>query len=59
MQIDHIFCFTDAPQAAAEELLAFGLTEGSNRVHPGQGTANRKFYFENFFLEILWLQDEA
>jgi hypothetical protein len=59
MQIDHIFIFTDTPQATAEALLAFGLTEGSSRAHPGQGTANRKFYFENFFLEILWVQHEA
>lgn len=57
MQIDHIFIFTEEPDAAAEELLAFGLTEGSSRVHKGQGTSNRKFYFENFFLEILWVHD--
>lgn len=59
MEIDHLFIFSDSPQAAAEQLLALGLTEGSSRVHPSQGTANRKFYFENFFLEILWLHDEA
>lgn len=27
-------------------------------MHPGQGTRNRKFYFENFFLEIIWESDE-
>lgn len=59
MEIDHLFIFSDAPQAAAEQLLALGLAEGSSRVHPGQGTTNRKFYFENFFLEILWVHDEA
>ena len=59
MEIDHIFIFTDVPHVAAEELVAWGLTEGSSRVHPGQGTANRKFYSENFFLEILWVQNEA
>lgn len=58
MQIDHIFIFTEAPEAAAEELRAFGLIEGSSRVHVGQGTANRKFYFENFFLELLWVHNE-
>lgn len=57
MEIDHIFIFSDSPQAAAAELLALGLTEGSSRVHPGQGTTNRKFYFANFFLEILWVHD--
>jgi Glyoxalase-like domain len=59
MEIDHLFVFSDSPQAAAEQLLSLGLTEGSSRVHPGQGTTNRKFYFENFFLEILWVHDEA
>jgi hypothetical protein len=59
MHIDHIFVFADAPHAVADELRAFGLTEGSCRVHSGQGTANRKFYFGNFFLEIIWVQNET
>jgi hypothetical protein len=59
MEIDHLFIFSDSPHAAAEELRALGLTEGSGRAHPGQGTTNRKFYFENFFLEILWVHDAA
>ncbi len=55
MQIDHIFIFSNSSGSEADELVNFGLTEGSSRVHPGQGTTNRKFYFENFFLEILWV----
>ncbi len=58
MDIDHIFIFTDDNGKVADELVDFGLTEGSNRVHVGQGTINRKFYFENFFLEILWVHNE-
>jgi hypothetical protein len=27
-------------------------------VHPGQGTANRRFFFANAFLELLWIADE-
>lgn len=42
-----------------DDLVDFGFAEGSNRVHPGQGTANRKIYFENFFLEIVWVHNEA
>ncbi len=49
MNIDHIFIFTDDDGKDADELVDFGLTEGSNRVHVGQGTTNRKFYFDNFF----------
>lgn len=58
MNIDHIFIFTDDNGKVADELVDFGLTEGSNRVHVGQGTINRKFYFDNFYLEILWVHNE-
>lgn len=57
MDIDHIFIFTDDNGKVADELVDFGLREGSNRTHPGQGTTNRKFYFDNFFLEILWVHN--
>jgi Glyoxalase-like domain len=58
MEVDHIFIFSANQGKEAEELIDFGFTEGSSRVHPGQGTINRKFYFENFFLEILWVLNE-
>ena len=58
MEIDHIFIFTDDNGKVADELVEFGLTEGSGQSHPGQGTTNRKFYFENFFLEIVWVHNE-
>ena len=58
MKIDHIFIFTDKNGKVADDLVDFGLTEGSNRIHVGQGTTNRKFYFDNFFLEILWVHNE-
>jgi hypothetical protein len=58
MIIDHIFIFTNDNGKVANDLVDFGLTEGSNRIHVGQGTANRKFYFDNFFLEILWVHNE-
>jgi hypothetical protein len=57
MNIHHIFIFTDDNGKIADDLVDFGLTEGSNRIHVGQGTTNRKFYFENFFLEILWVHN--
>jgi hypothetical protein len=58
MNIDHIFIFTNDNGKLANQLVEFGLIEGSNRIHVGQGTTNRKFYFENFFLEILWVHNE-
>lgn len=59
MNIDHIFIFTDNVGKVADDLVAFGLTEGSNRIHIGQGTTNRKFYFQNFYLEVLWVHNRA
>ncbi|MDH3650633.1 MAG: VOC family protein [Saprospiraceae bacterium] len=59
MEVDHIIIFSNNQGNEANELVKFGLTEGSNRVHPGQGTRNRKFYFENFFLEIVWVCNES
>lgn len=55
MTIDHLFIFTGDDGKIADELIRLGFVEGSSRIHVGQGTTNRKFYFENFFLEILWV----
>lgn len=35
MEVDHVFIMTSTPEAAAERLQQFGLTEGSPNVHPG------------------------
>jgi Glyoxalase-like domain len=55
--IDHVFvmCSAGAPEGAA--LIRAGLTEGSSNTHPGQGTANRRFFFDNAFLELVWVSD--
>ncbi|WP_461056274.1 VOC family protein [Spirosoma arcticum] len=58
MNVDHIFIFAEDKGQIADQLVGFGLTEGSSRTHTGQGTANRKFYFRNFFLEALWVHNE-
>ena len=58
MDIDHIFIFTDSKGKIADELISFGLTANESRVHQGQGTMNRTFSFENFFLEIVWVYNE-
>jgi len=57
--VDHAFigCTTGAPQGDA--LLRLGFAEGSGNTHPGQGTANRRFFFENFMLELVWVADLA
>lgn len=59
MKIDHLFIFSNQEGKEADDLVNFGLVEGSSRVHQGQGTTNRKFYFQNFFLEVLWVHNQA
>lgn len=57
LRLDHVFVCVglDGPEARA--LLEVGLVEGSPNVHPGQGTANRRFFFQHGFLELLWVHD--
>ena len=56
MEVDHIFICTQHGAPEAEVLKEFGLTEGSSNKHFGQGTANRRFFFKNLFIELLWLE---
>jgi hypothetical protein len=56
-ELDHviIFCNVGAPEAGA--LTDQGLHEGPGNSHPGQGTANRRFFFPNAYLELLWIEN--
>jgi Glyoxalase-like domain len=56
-EIDHIFLLTDAGAPAADELVRLGLREGAPNRHQGQGTANRRFFFDNAMLEFVWVED--
>jgi hypothetical protein len=57
--LDHVFlcCSAGAPEAAA--LARLGLIEGSANTHPGQGTACRRFFFANAYIELIWVSDPA
>lgn len=59
MQTDHIFIGVNDHRQGAEALKALGLVEGAPNTHPGQGTANRRFFLRNAFIELLYLTDEA
>ena len=50
-------CAAGAPEA--ERLVALGLAEGSPNAHPGQGTACRRFFFANAYLELVFVADAA
>jgi len=59
MEVDHIFVCVKDHDAAADAMKSLGLMEGTPNVHPGQGTANRRFFFRNSFIELLHLVDEV
>jgi hypothetical protein len=56
-QLHHVFVCASVGAADARALLEAGLVEGSPNTHPGQGTANRRFFFDSGFLELLWVHD--
>jgi len=58
-EIDHVFVCTSAGAPAADRLSGFGLKEGAPNIHPGQGTACRRFFFRNSMLELLWMTSAA
>jgi hypothetical protein len=57
-ELHHVFVCASSGAPEAELLSAAGLVEGSPSTHAGQGTANRRFFFENGFLELLYVHDE-
>lgn len=57
MQLDHFFILTKKFAPEAELLTDLGLVEGTSNDHPGQGTANRRFFFSNTALELLYVRD--
>ncbi|WP_282609646.1 VOC family protein [Pelagibius sp. Alg239-R121] len=60
LELCHVFLFVE-PEAiqAAGVLRGIGLRESCRREHPGQGTANLCYCFDNAFLELLWVTDKA
>ena len=58
-ELDHIIIFCDigAPECGA--LIEKGFHEGPGNAHPGQGTVNRRFFFPNLYLEMLWIENRT
>jgi Glyoxalase-like domain len=57
ISLDHVFVLCETGGSEAEALLSLGFVEGSRNVHPGQGTSNRRFFFDDGFIELLWVSD--
>jgi hypothetical protein len=58
-ELDHLFICTSSGAPEADHLVRLGLIEGAPNRHPGQGTACRRFFFRNAYLELLWVVDPA
>ncbi len=57
-ELDHVFiCVSEGGGPEADRLAELGLTEGEPNRHPGQGTACRRIFFANAYLELLWVRD--
>jgi hypothetical protein len=46
LELDHVFVCREMGAPEADRLVGFGLSEGRSWTHPGQGTANRCFFFQ-------------
>jgi len=59
MIVDHVYFCTDNPEEIKFFLKKKGFVEGEPNSHPGQGTANHRFFFKNFMFEIIYIVDET
>lgn len=57
-ELDHLYIFVSEGAPEADHVAALGMTEGPPNQHPGQGTACRRFFFANAYLELLWVANE-
>jgi hypothetical protein len=57
-EIDHLFVCVTKGGPEAGQLADAGFLEGAPNAHPGQGTACRRFFFDNAYLELLWIESE-
>jgi hypothetical protein len=57
LELDHVFILVKPGAKVGDRLLECGFQEGERNTHPGQGTANRRFYFANGMLELIWIQN--
>lgn len=58
IELDHVFILVEPEAKDADALVELGVMEGSSNDHKGQGTSNRRFYFENGMLEFLYVRNE-
>ena len=57
LELDHAYCIVTDPADAARRLEDEGWSLDAGRVHPGQGTRNRRLVWPEQYFELLWLVD--
>ena len=57
-RLHHVLVVTEPGAPVADTIAGFGLVEGAPNTHPGQGSANRRFFFEDMGLELGFFTDE-
>ena len=57
IELDHFFILASPGAPEASLLKEIGFIEGPANDHPGQGTANRRFFFADAMLELIYLRD--
>jgi hypothetical protein len=56
VELDHVFLMVSRGAPEADDIADLGFSEGEPNRHPGQGTACRRFFFANAYLELLWIE---
>lgn len=59
LEFHHFYVFTMAGAPEVDHLVSQGFTEGAPNKHPGQGTENRRIFFDNGMIEFIWAADGA
>ena len=57
LELHHFFILVDPGASVADRLVDLGMIESPSNTHEGQGTANRRFFFDNCALELLYVHD--
>ena len=62
LQVDHFNLWVENPAQAKQKLVDLGFVgvpDSLSKVHHGQGTAGRFFYFLNGYLELIFVYNDS
>lgn len=61
LQVDHLNIWVKNPEKAKQKLIDIGFTsipDSLSKIHTGQGTTGRYFYFLNNYLELIFVYNQ-